>query len=117
MCEEQDRQQRSLDEARVFRRRYHISTDEANPVPTESNPNDEIVQEIIQEQDRRDSVSSIVEPPIEQDPPTHQLSQLNVTSEGLPVGWSMQVAPNGRIFFIDHNTKTTAWVCINFYSF
>lgn len=23
--------------------------------------------------------------------------------------WSLQVAPNGRVFFIDHNTKTTTW--------
>lgn len=31
-------------------------------------------------------------------------------SEGLPQGWSMQVAPNGRTFFIDHNTRATTWV-------
>lgn len=30
--------------------------------------------------------------------------------EGLPPGWSMQVAPNGRIFFIDHNDRKTSWV-------
>jgi E3 ubiquitin-protein ligase NEDD4 len=29
---------------------------------------------------------------------------------GLPAGWSMQLAPNGRIFFIDHNDKKTSWV-------
>lgn len=29
---------------------------------------------------------------------------------GLPNGWSMQVAPNGRVFFIDHTHKTTTWV-------
>ncbi|KAG1658414.1 E3 ubiquitin-protein ligase NEDD4 [Nymphon striatum] len=119
-CEEEDRQQRSLDEATVFRRRYHISTDETNPAPVETHPNDEIVGEIIQDQERRDSHSSYVEPPElpeSPEPPTNQLSQLNVNSEGLPVGWSMQVAPNGRIFFIDHNTKTTAWVCIYFAHF
>jgi hypothetical protein len=32
------------------------------------------------------------------------------TNDGLPPGWSLQVAPNGRIFFIDHNLKTTTWV-------
>ena len=32
------------------------------------------------------------------------------TAEGLPTNWSMQVAPNGRVFFIDHTTKTTTWV-------
>uniref|UniRef100_A0A8R1DLF9 E3 ubiquitin-protein ligase n=1 Tax=Caenorhabditis japonica TaxID=281687 RepID=A0A8R1DLF9_CAEJA len=28
---------------------------------------------------------------------------------GLPDGWDMQVAPNGRTFFIDHRSKTTTW--------
>uniref|UniRef100_A0A182J5M7 E3 ubiquitin-protein ligase n=1 Tax=Anopheles atroparvus TaxID=41427 RepID=A0A182J5M7_ANOAO len=28
----------------------------------------------------------------------------------LPAGWSMQVAPNGRVFFIDHNERKTSWV-------
>lgn len=31
-------------------------------------------------------------------------------AEGLPSGWSMQLAPNGRWFFIDHNERTTSWV-------
>ncbi|XP_038210993.1 E3 ubiquitin-protein ligase Nedd-4 isoform X2 [Zerene cesonia] len=37
-------------------------------------------------------------------------SQNLPNSDGLPPGWSMQRAPNGRIFFIDHNNKTTTWV-------
>ncbi|XP_063241165.1 E3 ubiquitin-protein ligase Nedd-4 isoform X4 [Bacillus rossius redtenbacheri] len=32
------------------------------------------------------------------------------SGEGLPSGWTMQVAPNGRMFFIDHNERTTTWV-------
>jgi len=28
----------------------------------------------------------------------------------LPPGWATAVAPNGRVFFIDHNTKATTWV-------
>lgn len=31
-------------------------------------------------------------------------------AEGLPPGWSVQRAPNGRLFFIDHNERTTSWV-------
>lgn len=27
----------------------------------------------------------------------------------LPTGWTQQVADNGRVFFIDHNNKTTTW--------
>lgn len=34
----------------------------------------------------------------------------NMNSEGLPANWSMQVAPNGRIFFIDHVKKITTWI-------
>ena len=29
----------------------------------------------------------------------------------LPAGWAMQLAPNNnRVFFINHNTRTTSWV-------
>lgn len=28
----------------------------------------------------------------------------------LPAGWAMQVAPNGRKFFINHDGRTTTWV-------
>ncbi|KAG7230496.1 hypothetical protein INR49_024605 [Caranx melampygus] len=30
-------------------------------------------------------------------------------TSGLPAGWEVRSAPNGRPFFIDHNTKTTTW--------
>jgi E3 ubiquitin-protein ligase NEDD4 len=33
-----------------------------------------------------------------------------MNNEGLPPNWTSQTAPNGRIFFIDHNTKTTTWI-------
>ncbi|XP_053693037.1 E3 ubiquitin-protein ligase Nedd-4-like isoform X1 [Sabethes cyaneus] len=32
------------------------------------------------------------------------------SSEGLPTGWTMQFAGNGRLFFIDHINKKTSWV-------
>lgn len=31
-------------------------------------------------------------------------------TEGLPPGWTLQVAPNGRVFFINHTEKKTTWV-------
>jgi len=34
----------------------------------------------------------------------------NLNTEGLPDGWTMQVAPNGRVFFINHTDKKTTWV-------
>lgn len=33
-----------------------------------------------------------------------------MSDEGLPEGWSSQLAPNERMFFIDHVNKTTSWV-------
>ncbi|XP_068107377.1 E3 ubiquitin-protein ligase NEDD4-like isoform X4 [Hyperolius riggenbachi] len=35
--------------------------------------------------------------------------QHKVVQSFLPPGWEMRIAPNGRPFFIDHNTKTTTW--------
>ena len=29
--------------------------------------------------------------------------------EPLPPGWEQSFAPSGRVFFIDHNNKTTSW--------
>ncbi|KAK0425020.1 hypothetical protein QR680_008987 [Steinernema hermaphroditum] len=31
------------------------------------------------------------------------------TTEQLPEGWEMQIAPNGRRFFIDHKNRKTTW--------
>jgi len=28
----------------------------------------------------------------------------------LPPGWAMQRASNNRVFFIDHNNRSTSWV-------
>ncbi|KAK2555405.1 E3 ubiquitin-protein ligase NEDD4-like [Acropora cervicornis] len=40
------------------------------------------------------------------------LCRLKASSEAeelLPPGWAMQRAPNGRMFFIDHNSRKTTW--------
>jgi len=39
-----------------------------------------------------------------------QTTPNNINMDGLPNGWTMQVAPNGRLFFIDHLSKKTTWV-------
>ncbi|XP_052392800.1 E3 ubiquitin-protein ligase NEDD4-like isoform X12 [Carassius gibelio] len=36
-------------------------------------------------------------------------SQHKVNQSFLPPGWEMRLAPNGRPFFIDHNSRTTTW--------
>lgn len=41
--------------------------------------------------------------------PRQQSNSSSHDPNGLPSGWSMQVAPNGRVFFIDHTRKTTTW--------
>ncbi|XP_015198833.1 E3 ubiquitin-protein ligase NEDD4 isoform X2 [Lepisosteus oculatus] len=42
--------------------------------------------------------------------PQHASSQKPLYETGfLPAGWEIRSAPNGRPFFIDHNTKTTTW--------
>lgn len=41
---------------------------------------------------------------------TTDSSQTNNLEAGLPTGWTMQIAPNGRMFFIDHNERKTSWV-------
>ena len=33
-----------------------------------------------------------------------------LNTEGLPPDWTMQVAPNGRVFFINHTEKKTSWI-------
>ncbi|KAL1920700.1 uncharacterized protein VTP21DRAFT_1077 [Calcarisporiella thermophila] len=38
---------------------------------------------------------------------------MNATTPGsgpLPPGWEMRVTPEGRPYFVDHNTRTTTWV-------
>lgn len=37
-------------------------------------------------------------------------SQHKTPQSFLPPGWEMRIAPNGRPFFIDHNSRTTTWV-------
>jgi hypothetical protein len=32
------------------------------------------------------------------------------STSGLPSGWERQLSPDGRPYYIDHNTRTTTWV-------
>lgn len=119
--------QRNLDLAQEFRRRVHISVDDgadhsaAPPIHTEEPPAAPAVQrgsvvEAIAQQN-----GSLPQPlpanaqrrftlPMEASLRPQLTAVPQPSPEGLPAGWSLQVAPNGRLFFIDHNTKTTTWV-------
>lgn len=43
-------------------------------------------------------------------PPQQNHSEVAAESGSLPSDWEVRSAPNGRPFFINHNTKTTTWV-------
>ncbi|XP_050352576.1 E3 ubiquitin-protein ligase NEDD4 isoform X6 [Nymphalis io] len=78
-----------------FQRRFHISADDGHASPSATQHQDETDGST--DSTRSSSSSS-------------SQSQNLPNSDGLPPGWSMQRAPNGRIFFIDHNQKTTTWI-------
>ncbi|XP_076245154.1 E3 ubiquitin-protein ligase Nedd4 isoform X5 [Calliopsis andreniformis] len=84
--------------ATEFQRRFHISADNENRHRSSINQSDDNVDSPAGS--RRSSEQ------IETPKPTLPAS----SDEGLPLGWGMQVAPNGRVFFIDHNERTTTWI-------
>ncbi|XP_043278911.1 E3 ubiquitin-protein ligase Nedd-4 isoform X3 [Venturia canescens] len=96
-------EQRSLDTAATeFQRRFHISVDDAE---SRGQHRSSVINQSDDNVDspagsRRSSEQSEIPKP------TYPLP----SGDGLPPGWSMQLAPNGRMFFIDHNERATTWV-------
>ncbi|XP_063052720.1 NEDD4-like E3 ubiquitin-protein ligase WWP2 isoform X2 [Engraulis encrasicolus] len=45
-------------------------------------------------------------PPSNPDQPTPALEPM---PDSLPAGWEQRVLPHGRVYYVDHNTKTTTW--------
>lgn len=89
--------------ATEFQRRFHISSDQTDTGGSRTLPNNSqgsFVDDTDGPQESESSVASVDVRDTERLP----------TSERLPSGWSLQVAPNGRTFFIDHNAKITTWV-------
>ncbi|XP_029289464.1 NEDD4-like E3 ubiquitin-protein ligase WWP2 isoform X3 [Cottoperca gobio] len=37
------------------------------------------------------------------------ISTTEPTIDSLPAGWEQRVLPHGRVYYVDHNTKTTTW--------
>ncbi|XP_050691858.1 E3 ubiquitin-protein ligase NEDD4-like isoform X5 [Eriocheir sinensis] len=82
---EQERMESAQNEFRnEFRRRFHISVDDSE-VSRGGENNTNIIQR-----------------------PQNQGT--SGSDETLPRGWTSQVAPNGRVFFIDHINKQTTWI-------
>ncbi|XP_029780017.1 NEDD4-like E3 ubiquitin-protein ligase WWP2 isoform X2 [Suricata suricatta] len=47
-----------------------------------------------------------------EEPSTSGTQQLPVAAQALdalPAGWEQRELPNGRVYYVDHNTKTTTW--------
>ncbi|XP_066132284.1 E3 ubiquitin-protein ligase NEDD4 isoform X2 [Saccopteryx bilineata] len=56
------------------------------------------------------SSSASSQPQVPTNGSAQQVTQPSETEQRfLPKGWEVRHAPNGRPFFIDHNTKTTTW--------
>ncbi|XP_050691855.1 E3 ubiquitin-protein ligase Nedd-4-like isoform X2 [Eriocheir sinensis] len=85
-------------------------------------PFDQVVSEEIQEAQssagQRPSPSksspatptSVTTTSVTNNAPKPQNQGTSGSDETLPRGWTSQVAPNGRVFFIDHINKQTTWI-------
>lgn len=92
------------EDRQVFERRYHISAEE------QSNGSRGDVSINNQSFDNVDSNnSSRRDSPVSGSNNTSQVD-LTIVGDDLPPGWSVQKAPNGRLFFINHHERTTSWV-------
>ncbi|XP_012939741.1 E3 ubiquitin-protein ligase NEDD4 [Aplysia californica] len=87
--------QRSLEAQQLYRNRRHISQDDAISITSSVSESDLSVQE-----ERRHNRRSMPAPEDGTD---------DGEEEPLPAGWAIGIAPNGRTFYIDHNTKATSW--------
>lgn len=85
-----------------FQRRFHISADDV-----EASRRTSVTSQASDAIDSPTQARTETAQPAEESTPTTPAVN---SREGLPQGWSLQVAPNGRVFFIDHNTRATTWV-------
>ncbi|XP_059479135.1 E3 ubiquitin-protein ligase Nedd-4 isoform X3 [Neocloeon triangulifer] len=98
--------ERSLESAATeFQRRFHISRDDLESNRSSGSLSQGDTTDAGNNEARPRSDSEAVQVPTEA-----RLQALGLTSEGMPPGWTMQMAPNGRVFFIDHNERATTWV-------
>ncbi|XP_055909405.1 E3 ubiquitin-protein ligase Nedd-4 isoform X5 [Eupeodes corollae] len=90
-----------------FQRRFHISVDDSeaqrNPTEDADQPDSGNRSENSASSTRRNSVE-------DNTAVGDQTTTTNNDEESLPPQWSMQVAPNGRTFFIDHVARKTTWI-------
>ncbi|KAH3837035.1 E3 ubiquitin-protein ligase NEDD4-like isoform X2 [Dreissena polymorpha] len=80
-----------------YRQRRHISVEDTVSLGPEGD--NAVRRNEFGQQGRSKSVASGPRTPVS-----------SIDEEPLPAGWATGVAPNGRVFFIDHNTATTSWI-------
>ncbi|CAL4162583.1 unnamed protein product, partial [Meganyctiphanes norvegica] len=125
----QSRYQRMESAQNEFRRRFHISVDETE-VGREDNSailnrvtiaQQEEAEEVDEEEEEaedegaeeEEETTEEIQPGFEEvssEEPANPPRPPNRTDSTLPRGWTSQVAPNGRVFFIDHVNKKTTWI-------
>ncbi|XP_062712481.1 E3 ubiquitin-protein ligase Nedd-4-like isoform X3 [Aedes albopictus] len=89
-------QQGNIESAAAFQRRFHISNDPSDSTGASASANNS---------------NLTTDGPLSSPGPAAAAGQPQLpSSEGLPPGWTMQYAANGRLFFIDHINKKTSWV-------
>ncbi|XP_073839696.1 E3 ubiquitin-protein ligase Nedd4 isoform X40 [Musca autumnalis] len=91
-----------------FQRRFHISVDDSETNRTNQNEDGDQTDSGNRSQTsasstRRNSVE-------DNNAATTEPAASTTDEEPLPPRWSMQVAPNGRTFFIDHASRRTTWI-------
>ncbi|BFZ02488.1 hypothetical protein BsWGS_05528 [Bradybaena similaris] len=92
--------QRSLEAQQLYRSRRHISQDDTLSMSSSLSETDIHGQH--GQEERRNSRRSVAAPQV-------HLSPDDAEEEPLPAGWAIGIAPNGRTFYIDHNTRKTSW--------
>ncbi|CAO1304308.1 unnamed protein product [Diamesa hyperborea] len=105
------------DMALQFNRRFHISVDDADITTNNQNNTDDVDATHSESSTSSNNQSASAtsasssqsrQSSLDDRQPTP--TQLINPEAGLPSGWSMQMAPNGRVFFINHADKSTSWV-------
>ncbi|CAH1797217.1 unnamed protein product [Owenia fusiformis] len=101
---EENRRQTAQAVGDMFRQRRHVSTEDT--LSFSGAELDSIFEGLGVNQGREEQP---VQGVFDNTSTSQQQQQNTDEEEPLPAGYAMSIAPNGRPFFIDHNTHTTTW--------
>ncbi|KAK2838319.1 hypothetical protein Q7C36_013133 [Tachysurus vachellii] len=86
----------------------HYDTDKGNPAAEENACGQNTPPSPSLRPDVPPTDISAPPPSADSAPPT-QDQHTQPAVEDLPAGWEQRVLPHGRVYYVDHNTKTTTW--------